>query len=50
MSKEDYQRWDLKRDNHAWAFYYYLKRKGDDLLLSITKETLIIWRKEDDGV
>lgn len=35
---------------HTWAFYYYLKRQGDDVrILHKTKTSLTIWvRKRSD--
>ena len=36
--------WNLNKDNHAWAFYYFMKRKGDRLRLKVEKETISIAR------
>lgn len=27
--------WTLEKDNHSWAFYYYLKRMGDEPMLHV---------------
>ena len=34
--------WKLKRDKHAWAFFYYLQRKGDCPVVRVHSDTIEI--------
>lgn len=37
------------RNNHAWAFYYFCKRKGDKVSWKINEDAfqVIVWEKND---
>ncbi len=42
--------YDLVDDKHAWAFYYYCKRKGDDIRKLSQRNGRVVFnliRKED---
>lgn len=43
--------WILDNNNHTWAFYYYLKRAGDDPMVHTyeDKVRIVVERGEDDG-
>lgn len=31
------------KNNHAWSFFYFLKRAGDRPKVKVTAEEIIIW-------
>lgn len=43
MKRKIYVWYGLWKDNHAWAFYYFLKRMGDNPKLRVHKDTIDIW-------
>jgi len=34
--------WNLPNNKHAWAFYYFCKRKGDDVTAHTIGDALIV--------
>jgi hypothetical protein len=39
------ERWELPNNKHTWAFYYFLKRKGDTIIIvSQSRKEVILER------